>query len=148
MRLIRRDALIRGVREAASGRCCTYTALMAKPRTHYICRSCGGVQAQWFGKCPDCGAWDALEKFIEPKPLKESHSGLAESWIHAAESGEQASATLVAQASSVATATPLPDIETSDVARIATGIGEFDRVLGGGLVPGSVVLLGGDPGIG
>src|SRR5262245_9391995 len=115
---------------------------MAKAKTHFICRSCGGVQTQWMGKCPDCGTWDALEKFIEPKPLKESaHAGLAESW-----SAAEAGGTIAVAARTLAT--PLPEIETADVARLATGIAELDRVLGGGLVPGSVVLLGGDPGIG
>jgi DNA repair protein RadA/Sms len=120
---------------------------MAKPRTHYLCRTCGGVHAQWMGKCPDCGAWDALEKFIEPKAVKETaHSGMAESWVKTAsiEGGESTESL----GTSTAVATPLPDIETTDVSRISTGIAEFDRVLGGGLVPGSVVLLGGDPGIG
>ena len=108
---------------------------MAKARTHFICRSCGGVQSQWMGKCPDCGTWDALEKFIEPKPIKEiAHAGVATSWT--------------AEATAVAVATPLPEIETTDIARIPTRIAELDRVLGGGLVPGSIVLLGGDPGIG
>jgi DNA repair protein RadA/Sms len=117
---------------------------MAKARTHFICRSCGGVQTQWMGKCPDCGTWDALEKFIEPKPIKETaHAGVAASWT--AESPNSGPATSVA---SVATATPLPEIETTDFTRIPTQIAEFDRVLGGGLVPGSIVLLGGDPGIG
>src|SRR6185295_10708758 len=92
--------------------------------------------------CPDCGTWDALEKFIEPKPMKESHAGLAESWVESSAAGV---ATTMAMH---AVATPLSQIQSADVSRWPTGVGEFDRVLGGGLVPGSVVLLGGDPGIG
>ena len=115
---------------------------MAKARTHYICRTCGAVQTQWMGKCPDCGAWDALEKFTEAKAPKEAHSGLAESWKSENDSGPA-----IAVASAVA-ALPLPEIQTTDTPRMPTGVGELDRVLGGGLVPGSVVLLGGDPGIG
>jgi len=115
---------------------------MAKARTHYICRSCGAVQTQWMGKCPDCGAWDALEKFTETKVSKEAHSGLAESW-----KAENQSGPAMSIASAVA-AVPLPEIQTTDTPRMPTGVGELDRVLGGGLVPGSVVLLGGDPGIG
>src|SRR5437773_11209036 len=111
---------------------------MAKPRTHYICRSCGGVQARWMGKCPDCGTWDALEKFIETKPEKDSHSGLAESWVGGAEAGAglgRGAATSVASAAtstgitSLASALPLPDIATSDVARLPTGLGQLHRVL-------------------
>ena len=117
---------------------------MAKAKTHYICRTCGGVQSQWMGKCPDCGTWDALEKFVEPKAARAEHSGLAESWA-----ADVAERSLVATSTlAIATATPLPEIQTADIARLSTGIAEFDRVLGGGLVPGSIVLLGGDPGIG
>lgn len=122
-------------------------AVMAKTRTHFICRSCGGVQTQWMGKCPDCGTWDALEKFIESKPLKESHSGLAESWAAQA-AGESEGPGVATSVATHALATPLPEIQTSNISHLATGIAELDRVLGGGLVPGSVVLLGGDPGIG
>jgi DNA repair protein RadA/Sms len=118
---------------------------MAKSRTHYICRTCGGVQSRWMGKCPDCGAWDALEKFTEAAaPAELVHAGAAAAWAGGGDGGSAALA-------QVNVATPLPEIESADVARMPTGIGEFDRVLGGdtgGLVPGSVVLLGGDPGIG
>jgi DNA repair protein RadA/Sms len=116
---------------------------MAKARTHYICRSCGGVQPQWMGKCPDCGTWDALEKYVEPKSSRAEHAGLAQSWTAEVAGLPSSSASLA-----VATATPLPEIQTTDVARLPTAIAELDRVLGGGLVPGSVILLGGDPGIG
>lgn len=112
---------------------------MAKSRTHFLCRSCGGVQTQWIGKCPDCGGWDTLERFTEAKPAKAVHSGAADAWA----GGEGGTAV-----ASTATAIALPDIETTDVTRLPTDIDELDRVLGGGLVPGSVILLGGDPGIG
>ena len=116
---------------------------MARTIVHYLCRVCGGVQSRWMGKCPDCGTWDALEKYAEPKVkagARSPESGLIEIWA-ADEDGAVTSA-------SSAAATPLPDIVAADVARRPTGIGEFDRVLGGGLVAGSVVLLGGAPGIG
>jgi DNA repair protein RadA/Sms len=95
------------------------------------------------GKCPDCGAWDALEKFIEPASTSASTGGgpaLAESWVLDEHGGGIATAT--------AKAIALPEIAPDEIARITTGVGEFDRVLGGGLVPGSLVLLGGEPGIG
>lgn len=113
---------------------------MAKTVVHYLCNSCGGVQTQWMGKCPDCGTWDSLEKFVEPKGPKESCAldGLVEIW--AGDPGSQTPAQ--------PRAVPLPEIESEVVARQPTGIGELDRVLGGGLVTGSVVLLGGEPGIG
>ena len=118
---------------------------MAKARTHFICRSCGSVQSRWMGKCPDCGTWDALEKFIEPALASASIGAadgpaLAEAWAR----GEQGGGTALA----TARATPLPEIAPDEISRIATGVSEFDRVLGGGLVPGSMVMLGGEPGIG
>lgn len=91
------------------------------------------------GKCPDCGAWDALEPYTEPADKGgASHGELAEAWIAGAGGRGEA----------IVTAVPLPQIETTDVQRVPTGLAELDRVLGGGFVPGSVVLLGGDPGIG
>lgn len=110
------------------------------------------------GKCPDCGTWDALEKYVEPKATAETQT-MAAAWMSgvgdaaavgaigpAGSAGVGGGTTIIAP--STAVATPLPQIETVDVQRAPTGVAEFDRVLGGGLVPGSVILLGGDPGIG
>ncbi len=117
-----------------------YTAAMAgtktRRKTQFVCRSCGGVQAKWMGKCPDCGTWDSLESFTPaPAPKESAPTGLVQLWT-----GDDAP--------QPPSATPLPQIEADDIRRQSTGIAEFDRVLGGGLVPGSVALLGGDPGIG
>ena len=109
---------------------------MAKVKTSYVCRDCGNVQPKWMGKCPDCGAWDALERFSEPV-------GSAASAAPGALSLGPADA-----APSARRAVPIAEVKPLDVPRIPTGIAEFDRVLGGGIVPGSVALLGGDPGIG
>jgi DNA repair protein RadA/Sms len=112
---------------------------MARAKTHYLCRVCGGVQSRWMGKCPDCGTWDALEPYTEPAEAVGTGRGtLAEAWTAGAEG----------PASAAVAAVPLPQIETTDIQRLPTGVAELDRVLGGGFVPGSVVLLGGDPGIG
>lgn len=128
---------------------------MAKTRVHFVCRACGGVQAKWLGKCPDCGTWDALEKFVE-RP--DAHAGMGGAGagfgddrhggpvIEPGSDGSHGEATDFAAQAGRAQA--IPDIPLDDVPRVATTIAEFDRVLGGGLVPGSVVLLGGDPGIG
>jgi len=82
------------------------------------------------GKCPDCGAWDSLEQFIEAKAAPGS--------LPVSEAAAQAPAT----------AEPLGQVQAARVPRMPTGVQEFDRVLGGGFVPGTAVLLGGDPGIG
>ncbi len=118
---------------------CTLSAMgkTRKSKTHYVCRSCGGVQTQWIGKCPDCSTWDSLERFTESsiKAGSGSASGLVELWT-----GDDQQVAIAA--------IPLPDIVSENISRKATGINELDRVLGGGLVAGSVVLLGGEPGIG
>ncbi|MEY8879694.1 MAG: DNA repair protein RadA [Leptothrix sp. (in: b-proteobacteria)] len=101
---------------------------MAKDKTQYTCRDCGGTSAKWLGKCPHCNAWNTLDEGIaEPSGTpKNRYQALAKSLP-------------------VAT---LADIEAAEVARTPTGQEELDRVLGGGIVEGGVVLIGGDPGIG
>ncbi|MCE2881975.1 MAG: DNA repair protein RadA [Planctomycetaceae bacterium] len=115
---------------------------MAKTRTEFLCRECGANHPKWQGKCPDCGAWDALERFtveVEPKS-----GGNAPIWGAPVDSGEAEDLARMGIGKAVA----LGSVPEATVPRIPTGISEFDRVLGGGLVPGSVLLLGGDPGIG
>ncbi len=101
---------------------------MAKEKSIYTCSECGGTSPKWLGKCPHCGAWNTLTE------------GIAES----AGGGKNRYQSL-AKSQPVAT---LSEIEASDVDRQSTGIEELDRVLGGGIVAGGVVLIGGDPGIG
>jgi DNA repair protein RadA/Sms len=102
--------------------------LMAKEKTSYTCTECGGTTPRWLGKCPHCEAWNTLIETV------------AESAVP----GRNRFASL-AKTAEVAT---LADIEASEFERTPTSIGELDRVLGGGIVEGGVVLIGGDPGIG
>lgn len=100
---------------------------MAKAKTIYVCNACGGNTPRWQGQCPACQAWNTLEE-----SLSESTSSNA-------------------RFQGLAQAVPrqkLSAIKAEDMPRLPTGVDEFDRVLGGGLVPGGVVLIGGDPGIG
>jgi len=102
---------------------------MAREKTLYTCRECGGTNPKWLGKCPHCGTWNSMDESVaEPAagPGKNRFQALAKSLP-------------------VAT---LADIQAADVARTPTGLEELDRVLGGGIVEGGVVLIGGDPGIG
>ena len=98
---------------------------MKKTKTKYICSNCGYESLRWIGKCPECDSWNSFtEEIIEenkraPKPYKGKIQ-----------------------------IQKIQDISAKETDRIITGIAEFDRVLGGGLMPGSVILLGGDPGIG
>ena len=107
------------------------------PKTNYICANCGSVTAKWFGKCPDCGEWNTLEECAAPTSA--SASGRP-----AASKRTEKIYTLPERSNAV----PIDRVAFPQYIRISTGIGEFDRVLGGGLVKGSVVLLSGEPGIG
>lgn len=102
---------------------------MAKDKTTYSCTECGGTTPKWQGKCPSCGAWNTLIETVV-----EGAAGAARNRFAS-----------LAPASEVAV---LGDIEAADIERTPTGISELDRVLGGGIVEGGVVLIGGDPGIG
>lgn len=101
---------------------------MAKQKTSYVCTDCAGSSPKWSGQCPDCRAWNTLVESVE---APQSGSSRYASWTGAS-----------------ATAVDLRDVKGADYPRIDTHIGELNRVLGGGLVPGSVTLIGGDPGIG
>ncbi len=105
---------------------------MAKPRLVYACTACGAQSPKWVGQCPDCGAWNTL---VEEVPL-----------VAAGRVGAPRAGGYSGHQSEIVS---LADVAPADEGqRIGTGVGELDRVLGGGLVSGSVVLLGGDPGIG
>jgi DNA repair protein RadA/Sms len=99
---------------------------MAKTKTLYSCTECGASSPKWQGQCPGCNAWNTLVETIAEPPGKHRFEALAPA----------------------AKLQNLADIEAREADRIPTGIGEFDRALGGGLVAGGVVLIGGDPGIG
>ncbi|MEO1079999.1 MAG: DNA repair protein RadA [Pseudomonadota bacterium] len=105
---------------------------MAKAKTVFVCSECGADFAKWQGQCANCGAWNTLSEFrIDSGPAKRSSSGRRQGY-----------------AGSLAPAQTLQEIDVAEVDRIPTGMAEFDRVLGGGLVPGSAILMGGNPGAG
>ncbi len=110
---------------------------MAKAKTAYVCGDCGAEYNKWQGNCTACGAWDTLSRVVLEQATRDGKPSV----------GAQRSS-YAGKAVGTAEVTPLGDVDTRDEARELTGIGELDRVLGGGLVPGSVVLVGGDPGIG
>ena len=101
---------------------------MARPRTTYVCGECGGEQSRWHGRCPDCGAFATL---VEQAPASDD-----------ARSGARRRVPRPARSCRWRRS------RRARPTRIGTGIAELDRVLGGGLVPGSLVLLGGEPGVG
>lgn len=100
---------------------------MARTQTRYVCQQCGYESLKWLGRCPDCNQWNSLVEEVVTRVARESQ-------------GESVPLYNPAR--------PIHEISVGEHHRRNTGIGEFDRVLGGGIVPGSVVLIGGDPGIG
>lgn len=106
-----------------------------KIRPEFVCSECGSVSAKWFGKCPSCGAWNSLE---------EKMPSAADEPAFARKKSSAGTATLHTEQKSRS----VNDITYDEKDRINTGIGEFDRTLGGGLVQGSVTLLSGEPGVG
>lgn len=101
---------------------------MARTATVFTCSSCGHVAAKWHGQCPGCEEWNTLAEERAPVPARVAAGG--------------------ARSRRAARPVPLREVSADRAPRLATGIGELDRLLGGGLVPGSLVLLGGSPGIG
>jgi DNA repair protein RadA/Sms len=100
---------------------------MSKLHSKYTCQSCGYESARWVGKCPNCGVWNSfVEELISPKKASRKQAGSIRPGVPVS----------------------IEDIDISPLPRTSTNIPELDRVLGGGIVPGSVVLVGGDPGIG
>lgn len=99
---------------------------MAKAQTHYVCQQCGYESLKWVGRCPDCGEWGSLtEEVIHPEKVARSGAFVSSS-----------------------KPVKISEVSVESFNRFDSGIGEFNRVLGGGIVPGSLVLIGGDPGIG
>jgi DNA repair protein RadA/Sms len=109
---------------------------LAKARTEYVCRECGAKAARWSGRCAECQAWNTLDERVVRVPAT---SPAARPRAVAAVSGGLGGA---------ARPLRLDEIDVADFERLSVGIEEFGRVLGGGIVPGSLVLIGGDPGVG
>ncbi|HSM38914.1 MAG TPA: DNA repair protein RadA [Candidatus Limnocylindrales bacterium] len=106
---------------------------MPAVRSIYVCQQCGGESPKWAGQCPSCEAWNTLvETVVSRTPATASARGRGRAAISIGPD----------------TVSPIADVESAEAGRLASGIGEVDRVLGGGFVPGSIVLFGGDPGIG
>src|SRR6187549_3348626 len=104
---------------------------MKPPKAVFVCQECGAQSPKWMGRCNECGAWNSLveERVADAAPAAAGNSRYA-------------------QFSTTSSAKLYAEVETSQGVRLSTGIDEFDRVLGGGVVPGSLILLGGEPGIG
>ena len=106
----------------------------SKARTAYVCGECGADYSKWQGQCTECPAWNSLSQVVlEPAAGAAPAAARRTGWAGKTEAPK---------------ITALKDVRSSEDVRVSTGIGEFDRVLGGGLVEGAVVLVGGDPGIG
>ncbi|CQR71567.1 hypothetical protein SOV_03570 [Sporomusa ovata DSM 2662] len=98
---------------------------MAKIKTKFVCQQCGSEASKWLGRCPGCGEWNTMVEEVAVKKAEITLTGMPASKPK-----------------------PISMVDTSAMPRLLTGVGEFDRVLGGGIVPGALLLIGGDPGIG
>ncbi len=108
--------------------------VVAKARTAFVCNECGAEYSKWQGQCGACGAWDTVSEIVlESAATAKSPASRRSGWAGKVDAPK---------------VTALKDVQQGEDVRVSTGIGEFDRVLGGGLVEGAVVLVGGDPGIG
>src|SRR5437588_8836491 len=110
---------------------------MPRSGSVYVCSACGQETPRWAGQCPGCGEWNTLVEEARPRP------GVASGGASRARRGLGGGTGAVA-----VRPVALADIEAAEQERIGTGIGELDSVLGGGIVPGSLILIGGAPGIG
>ncbi|MEE3853163.1 DNA repair protein RadA [Gordonia sp. LSe1-13] len=99
---------------------------MAKTRSTFRCTACGHTVAKWVGRCPDCGAWGTVDEIASIAPRPDAVGGVTPT----------------------SPARPITEVDANSSSAVATGIGELDRVLGRGVVPGSVILLAGEPGVG
>jgi DNA repair protein RadA/Sms len=104
--------------------------MMKPPKPVFVCQECGAQAPKWQGRCPDCGAWNSYVEEHPPESDPQQVHRYALPGDHAQGARKYA------------------EVEAPAAERLSTGLGEFDRVLGGGIVPGSLVLLGGEPGIG
>ena len=103
---------------------------MSKPTSQHVCQACGHVERKWLGRCPGCGT---VSSFVEE---------------HASAGPKSSKGGSLAISRPAAKAIRITDVDITEVPRRKLGMGELDRVLGGGLVPGSLVLVGGEPGVG
>ena len=103
---------------------------MAKNKSTFVCTECGANHSRWLGQCPECKSWNTVSEFRQPKPNTKS-------------------ANFTGYAGAVdAQVQTLDAIDLTELPRFTAGFAEFDRVLGGGIVPGSAILIGGEPGAG
>lgn len=110
---------------------------MAKTSSQFVCSECGWNGPKWLGRCPECGQWGTIEEFHEARPAASKRTAAPGRTSRTQSHAVPASA-----------AKPITEIGTENISRISTGFAEFNRILGGGIVPGSVTLIAGEPGIG
>ena len=120
--------------------CCGSSVIMPKVKSEWVCSECGDRFPRSLGRCTSCGTWGSLVEQIDATATAKT----PRAQLRAKASRKKAPAATGVPIN----ATQLPNIAQDTFTRIASGYGEFDRVLGGGIVPGSLVLIGGDPGVG